>query len=106
MRNDALPPLLFPRVAVLVSQDGSTPLHAAAKRGNSEVVERLIAARAMVDAADKVAPRTRHTALCPMPASPHQSKPRDGGGCLAGFRRVDLAASAPPPRQCGLPLWQ
>ncbi len=36
------------------SQDGWTPLYAASFDGHSEVVDRLLAARAMVDAADKV----------------------------------------------------
>ncbi len=50
-------------MAVLVSQDGRTPLYAAAIRGHLAVVERLIAARAMVDAANKVAPALA-TLLC------------------------------------------
>jgi ankyrin repeat protein len=41
-------------LAGLASQDGWTPLHAAAKGGHSKVVDRLIAARAMVDTANKV----------------------------------------------------
>ncbi len=68
--------LLFPCVACIVLQNCSTPLHFAVLEGHSEVVERLIAARAIVNAADKVAPRTRHTALYPMAASPHEPKPR------------------------------
>jgi hypothetical protein len=40
-------------------QDGQTPLIVASSSGHSEVVGRLIAARAMVDAADKVLLRTR-----------------------------------------------
>jgi hypothetical protein len=40
----------------LASQRGWTPFHTAALSGHSEVVDRLIAARAMVDAADKVPP--------------------------------------------------
>jgi hypothetical protein len=40
------------------SQDGWTPLRAASVSGHLKVVDRLIAARAMVDAADKVLPRT------------------------------------------------
>ncbi len=40
-------------------QDGKTPLSIACLSGHSEVVDRLIAARAMVDAADKVLPLTR-----------------------------------------------
>jgi hypothetical protein len=74
----------------------------AASEGHSEVVERLIAARATVDAADKVFPRTRLTALCPITVSPHRINPWDRGG-LIRFRRVSLAAPAPPPRQCQLP---
>jgi hypothetical protein len=47
-------------LAGLVSQEDSwTLLHAASFNGHSEVVDRLIVARAMVDAADKVLPRTR-----------------------------------------------
>jgi hypothetical protein len=41
------------------SQDGRTPLYASSYNGHSGLVDRLIAARAMVDAADKVLPRTR-----------------------------------------------
>jgi hypothetical protein len=44
----------------LASQDGRTLLNAAASgSGDWRVVDRLIAARAIVDAADKVLPRTR-----------------------------------------------
>jgi hypothetical protein len=46
-------------LACLASQAGRNPLHAASSSGSSEVVDRLIAARAMVYAADKVLPRTR-----------------------------------------------
>ena len=42
----------------LASQDGSTPLITAFSNGHVEVMDRLIAAGAAVDAADKVAPRT------------------------------------------------
>ena len=38
---------------------GYTPLHIASSFGYSEVVDRLIAARAMVNTADEVLPRTR-----------------------------------------------
>ena len=55
-------PLRFPPVARLAWQDGSTPLIMASSEGHHEVVDRLIAARATVDAADKVVPRTRHAA--------------------------------------------
>ena len=41
-------------VAGLASQDGCTALIGSSSSGHSEVVDRLIAARAMVDAADKV----------------------------------------------------
>ncbi len=42
--------------ASLVSQGGRTTLHTACLIGHSGVVDRLIAARAMVDAADTVLP--------------------------------------------------
>jgi hypothetical protein len=45
------------------SQDGWTPLRNASGCGHLEVVDRLIAARAMVDAADKVLPHTRQCHL-------------------------------------------
>jgi hypothetical protein len=44
-------------LAGLACQDGRAPLFTASRRGHSEVVHRLIAARAMVDIADKVLPR-------------------------------------------------
>ncbi len=43
-------------LAGLALQDGWTPLYTACLKGHSEVVGRLIAARAMVDVADKVLP--------------------------------------------------
>ncbi len=49
------------RLAGLASQDDETPLHLASRGeegDSSEIVDRLIAARAMVDAANKVLPRT------------------------------------------------
>ncbi len=52
------PPL--PAPARLASQDGSTPLLTAAYNGHAEVVDRLIAARAEVDAANKVMPSACH----------------------------------------------
>jgi hypothetical protein len=66
----------FPRVVRVAWQDGSTPLHIASSQGHSEVVERLIAAQAMVEATNKVAPRTRHTTLPPT----HTLQHRDAGG--------------------------
>ncbi len=48
-------------MARLASQYDSTSLMKASSRGHTEVVDRLIAARAMVDAASKVMPRTRQT---------------------------------------------
>ncbi len=45
-------------LADLSSQYGQTPLYKASFYGRSEVVDRLIAARAMVDAANTVLPRT------------------------------------------------
>jgi hypothetical protein len=56
-------------VAGLASQAGHSPLYVASRSGHSEVVDRLIAARAMVDAADKVLPRTRFHHPCSM--NPH-----------------------------------
>jgi hypothetical protein len=49
---DPAPPLL--PMACLSSQDGATALFAAALHGRLEVVERLIAARAEVNAVNKV----------------------------------------------------
>ena len=60
-------PLRFPPAARLASQDGSTPLITASFNGHGEVVDRLIAARATVDAADKVVPV--HSAQLPPPFS-------------------------------------
>jgi hypothetical protein len=62
---------LFPRVVRVVSQDGSTPLLVASSKGHLEVVERLIAAKAMVDAACKVALRICHSTLPPIHTSQH-----------------------------------
>jgi ankyrin repeat protein len=54
----------------LASQDGWTPLLMASNNGHSEVVDRLIASSAMVDAATKVMPRTHCDPLTVECASP------------------------------------
>jgi ankyrin repeat protein len=57
----------LPAPARLASQDGSTPLLTAAYNGHAEVVDRLIAARAEVDAANKVMPSACHATTRPYP---------------------------------------
>jgi hypothetical protein len=53
-------------MARIASQEGSTPLHAASSGGHSEVVDRLIAARATVDFVDKVLPPQSHCVCVPV----------------------------------------
>ncbi len=90
---------LFLRVVRGVSQDGSTPLFKASSKGHLKVVERLIAAQAMVDTAYKVAPRTRHTTLLPIHTSQHGEAGVGGWGEYSELGRVFCLAfvSLPSP---------
>ena len=76
------------RLARLASQDGATTLFAASQNGHWEVVERLIAAGAKVDAARKVLPTPLSS------PGPPQSPPPIHCYCKGSGERSDTAAAA------------
>ena len=83
-----------------VAQIGGTAFILAAQNGHDKVVERLLAAKAEVNAADKVRDEARADQARPQPALRPAVTEHTGQSRARMLCQQDLVAGSLPPRRC------